>query len=49
MHEAEDIVEEPGDDAAVRALGRALVGGAQREDRLDLVAVAVHREVDAPR
>ena len=48
-HEAEHVVEQAGDDTAVRPSRRALVGGAQRAPRLDLVAVAVHLEVDAPR
>ena len=47
-HEPEHVVEQPGDDAAVRTPGCTLVGGAKDAPRLDLVAVAVHVEVDAP-
>ena len=47
--EAEHVVEQSGDDAAVGATGCALMGGAERHHRLDLVADAVDLEVDPPR
>ena len=48
-HEAEDVVEQAGDDAAVGSTRRSLVGRAERQQAFDLVATAMHLEVEAPR
>ena len=47
-HEAEDVVEQAGDDAAVRTPRCSLVGRAECQQAFHFIATAVHFEVEPP-